>query len=224
MAIFKFNSILTIFALTTYLDLNPLPQGVNAIGSDPDPDSKGEEDGSVKMSEIGDRLGNASTESPAAKLAHTFRYTSNFTLEFLNFNYHDYRYVYCTGDVTIVGEKSSKVGSFYIFLYCLFLVLYIPSLIVIARPPLIKHAAYKLMLAVGIMDNVVGFFFTFLAGVYTIMGRTYNIFARLFNVVFQVQTTATTPTSSLSTAISLTASTSSIAPWWSCWHSTDTSS
>jgi len=116
---------------------------------------------------------NTTTESPAAAFAHRFYYTSNFTWEYLTFKYHDYRYVYCVDDVTIAGEQSYLIGGFYIFLYCFFLMLSIPSLIVISRPPLINHAAYKLMLSVGIMDNVVGFFFTFLAGVYTYIGTNY---------------------------------------------------
>jgi len=111
------------------------------------------------------------TESPAAAYAHHFYYTSNFTWEYLTFKYHDYRYVYCVDNVTIAGEQNRLIGGFYIFLYCLFLILYIPSLIVISRPPLIGHATYKLMLSVGIMDNVVGFFFTFLAGIYTCIGN-----------------------------------------------------
>jgi len=113
------------------------------------------------------------TESPAAAFARRFYYTSNFTWEYLTFNYHDYRYVYCVDDVTIPGEKNTIIGSFYICIFLFFLMLYIPSLMVISRPPLIDHAAYKLMFALGVMDNVVGFFFTFLAGVFTIIGMGY---------------------------------------------------
>lgn len=111
------------------------------------------------------------TESPAAAFAHRFYYTNNFTWPYLTFHFHDYRYVYCVDDVSIEGEQSFLIGGLYILLYLFFLMIYVPSLIVISRPPLIEHAAYKLMLAVGVMDNIVGFFFTFLAGVYTCMGR-----------------------------------------------------
>jgi hypothetical protein len=155
------------------------------------------------------------TESPAAAFARHFYYTSNFTWEYLTFNYHDYRYVYCTDDVTIPGEQNFFIGGFYICLYLFFLLLYIPSLIVISRPPLINHAAYKLMLAVGLMDNVVGFFFTFLAGVYTCIGEKKVLIRDMWTSlpipIIQGRTTVTTPTFSSLMAISPTASTSSTA-------------
>ncbi|KAI1704619.1 serpentine type 7TM GPCR chemoreceptor srt domain-containing protein [Ditylenchus destructor] len=58
--------------------------------------------------------------------------------------------------------------------YLFYLTLYIPVLIVIRRSSLFRHTSYKLMFAIGIMDNISGFVFTFSAGVMSIAGINYS--------------------------------------------------
>ena len=81
---------------------------------------------------------------------------------------------YCTNGRTVPGEKNVLIGSLYIAQYLVYLCLYAPSLIVIViTPQLLKHACYRLMLCIGLMDNCVGFVFTFMAGVFSLMGANY---------------------------------------------------
>jgi len=65
------------------------------------------------------------------------------------------------------------MAAFFIGQYLLYLAIYVPSLVVIASRPLIRHSCYKMMLAVGVLDIVIGFFATFLAGVLSATGANY---------------------------------------------------
>uniref|UniRef100_A0A915EBT0 Uncharacterized protein n=1 Tax=Ditylenchus dipsaci TaxID=166011 RepID=A0A915EBT0_9BILA len=96
--------------------------------------------------------------------------------------------------------------------YLLYLCMYIPSLIVISRPALFQHACYKIMFMIGLWacqpvqgtrpclsssssyyedeyeqlkneDNVLGFVFTFLGGVFSFMGANYCDHNQLLNIV-----------------------------------------
>lgn len=84
--------------------------------------------------------------------------------------YPNFTHVYCTDEYRITGERNYLVGSLYITQYLLYVMVYVPTLIVIARPPLIRHACYKLMLIVGVLDNMFGFYTTFVAGIYQLIG------------------------------------------------------
>lgn len=101
-----------------------------------------------------------------------YRLTNNFH-EWPTWNYPTLYELYCVGGYTIPGKQNYPAGVTYILEYLFYLVLYIPSLIVIGRPPLFQHSCYKLMFAVGIMDNCIGFFTTFLAGVFSMVGANY---------------------------------------------------
>ena len=96
-------------------------------------------------------------DSGAGKsVTHTYHLTNNFQ-ERPTWNYPSYYDIYCTGGHTIPGGRNTVFGTLYIIQYLVYATLYIPSLIVISHPPLIDHSCYKLMFAVGVMDNVLGF-------------------------------------------------------------------
>ena len=101
----------------------------------------------------------------------TFHFSNNFTWDYFNWNYGDWRDIYCTHGYSIPGERNILVGVIYIAEYIFFTSLYIPSLIVIARSHLFNQPAFKLMFAMGVVDNIGEFFFTFVAGVLSLMGR-----------------------------------------------------
>lgn len=103
--------------------------------------------------------------------ARSFHFSNNFSLDFLNWNYGDWYEEYCTRGYSIPGERNIYIGIIYLTEYFIFTALYIPSLIVIARSHLFKHSAYKLMFAMGIFDNIGGFFFEGVTGVLSIIGR-----------------------------------------------------
>lgn len=88
-----------------------------------------------------------------------------------NLTYPDFRHIYCTPEYSVRGERKYLAGALFIAEYLFYLSIYVPIMIVIARKPLIQHACYKFMLAVAVFDNIVGFFCTFLAGIYCIVGE-----------------------------------------------------
>src|SRR6185437_6476111 len=94
---------------------------------------------------------------PAHPDPHTFRITNDF--HNFTWNYPNYAYIYCTDGYDIPGERNVLIGTIYIVQYLFYLVLYTPTLIVMARRPLINYACYKLMFVVGVGDNVGGFIF-----------------------------------------------------------------
>lgn len=101
-----------------------------------------------------------------------FHFANNFT-SWPSFSYPDYTHAYCRAGYRVTGSQNIPIGVFYVAQYLIYLAIYLPSLIVIARPPLSRHACYKLMLSVGVADNVFGFFGTFMAGVFSLMGANY---------------------------------------------------
>lgn len=115
-----------------------------------------------------------------------FHFTNNWT-QLPTWEYGDYRWLYCSGGYRIPGERNYPIGVFYIAQYFLYLAIYAPALVVIARPPLIQHSCYKLMLAIGVLDNVFGLVFsTFMAGVLSLMGANYCDNTRLLIYVAHV--------------------------------------
>src|SRR3954470_16685251 len=86
-------------------------------------------------------VGNASSlmDHPA----YAYHITNDFG-EWPTWNYPTLHDVYCV-DFTIRGERNVAMGVFFICEYLFYLALYIPSLIVIGRQPLIEHSCYKLM-------------------------------------------------------------------------------
>lgn len=109
---------------------------------------------------------------PQALTPPDYRLSNSFD-EWPTWDYPSLHDVYCTADYRITGERNYLIGAVYIAHYLLYLSLYIPSLVVISRPPLAQHACYKLMLAVGVLDNCVGFFDGLTAGVLSIVGANY---------------------------------------------------
>jgi len=100
-----------------------------------------------------------------------FHYTNNFSEWPRFWPYPDYRHIYCVGNYTIAGKRDYIQGALFIFQYLFYLAIYVPTLIVISRRPLIDHACYKLMFAIGVVDNCFGAYVTFTAGIFSIMGR-----------------------------------------------------
>jgi len=110
---------------------------------------------------------------PQSVIDFDFQYTNDFSQwpSLSPADYPNYTHIYCTGNYTIAGKRNYWAGAYFIFQYLFYLTFYIPTLIVIARKPLINHACYKIMLAVGVIDNMFGFYVTFVAGIFSIMGK-----------------------------------------------------
>jgi Serpentine type 7TM GPCR chemoreceptor Srt len=117
---------------------------------------------------------------------HSFRFSNNFT-QWPSWSYEDYRWVYCDQGYTIPGKRNLLIGSIYMAQYFLYLLFYAPALCVIAQPPLIHQASYKIMLCLGVVDNAFGLACaTFMAGVLSMMGANYCDNTRLLIYVGHV--------------------------------------
>lgn len=102
-----------------------------------------------------------------------FRFTNNLT-QLPTWSYDDYRYIYCTEGYTIPGERKPLIGALFLLEYTLYVCFYFPVLLVIARPPFINQPCYKIMLCVGIADNMyTTFCVTLVAGILQLMGANY---------------------------------------------------
>lgn len=113
-------------------------------------------------------------DAPPAELslAFTHHITNNFS-SLSTWNYPTLYDVYCVGGSHIHAERNVPMGVFFLAEYLFYLALYLPSLVVMSRRSLLQHSCYKLMLAVGVQENVLGFFATFMAGVLSIAGTGY---------------------------------------------------
>ncbi|KAI1718325.1 serpentine type 7TM GPCR chemoreceptor srt domain-containing protein [Ditylenchus destructor] len=102
--------------------------------------------------------------------------------------YDSYYDTYCTNGLTVLSAKNVVIGSLYILAYLFFFSIYAPVLIVIRRSQhLYQYTSYKLMFGIGIVDNISGFVFTFMAGVMSITGINYcdnNAFVVFMGRVF----------------------------------------
>jgi hypothetical protein len=99
-----------------------------------------------------------------------------------SWNYPSLYEVYCTRGYTIPGERHPLIGTFFITQYALYVLIYIPSLVVIGSRPLIEHSCYKIMFAIGLLDITVGAFSTLGAGIFSLMGANYCDNTRLLIV------------------------------------------
>ncbi|KAI1731225.1 serpentine type 7TM GPCR chemoreceptor srt domain-containing protein [Ditylenchus destructor] len=88
-------------------------------------------------------------------------------------NYDNHYDRYCTNGMTVLWKQNVLVGSIYCLTYLFYMSIYVPVLIVIRRSNLYQHTSYKLMFGIGIVDNINGFVFTFMAGVMSITGINY---------------------------------------------------
>ncbi len=100
-----------------------------------------------------------------------------------SWNYPSLYEVYCTRGYTIPGERHPLIGTFFIMHYVLYVLIYVPSLVVIGSRPLIEHSCYKIMFAIGLLDIGTGAFSTLGAGIFSLMGANYCDNTRLLIIV-----------------------------------------
>jgi hypothetical protein len=100
-----------------------------------------------------------------------------------SWNYPSLYEVYCTRGYTIPGERHPLIGTFFIMHYVLYVLIYVPSLVVIGSRPLIEHSCYKIMFAMGMLDISLGMFSTLGAGIFSLMGANYCDNTRLLTIV-----------------------------------------